>query len=201
MGPVFALYQTQCLFHPRHIFLISLVMATETEQQDGIGMFVFHLFVLLEFRTHGRHIRTDNRRIFILLLADGLFLRFLHQQVGEQIGCEAGLVLRHILRHPHPLPLLLAHLTRLHLVYAVDYGDAEYSVILALEHVYTLDSQRVNAVRHCSEQVNLQVWFSLCESIVFLCQFVADSPCRHTVVLLDGGEEAVDVVFVRAYAE
>ena len=56
-------------------------------------------------------------------------------------------------------------------------------------------------VRHCTEQVYLQAGFGLCESIVFLCQLVADGACRRAVVLLDGGEETVDVVFVRAYAE
>ena len=97
--------------------------------------------------------------------------------------------------------MLLAHFTGLHLVDAVDYGNTQYLVVLALEHVHALDAQRVDAVRHGAEQVNLQVGFSLCESIVFLGQLVAYRTCGHTVILLDGGEEAVDVVLVRTDAE
>ena len=164
-------------------------------------MFFLHLSVLLQFRTYGRHIGTDNRSVLVLLFLHGLFLRFLHQQVGEQVCGEAGLVLRHILRHPHPLPLLPAHFTGLHLVDAVYDGNTQYLVILAFEHVDTLDAQRIDALRHGTEQVNLQVGICLCEGIVFLCQLVTDSSRRHAVILLDGGEEAVDVVLVRAYAE
>ena len=103
-------------------------------------MFFLQLRILLQFRTDSGHIGTDNGSVLVLLLFYGLFLRFLHQQVGEQAGGEAGLILCHILRHPHPLPLLPAHFTGLHLVDAVYNGNAQYLVILALEHVDTLDT-------------------------------------------------------------
>ena len=148
MVPQFGPYKSQRLFHPRYILLIGFVTVAVTEQQDGVGMFFPYRFILPEFRTHGRHIGTDNGGILVLLLFYDLFLRFLHQQVGEQVGGEAGLILGDIPRYPHPLPLLPAHFARLHPIYAVDDGHAQYFVILVLEHVHALDAQRINTFNY-----------------------------------------------------
>ena len=96
------------------------------------------------------------------------------ENIGEHLCSKRGLVLSHILGNEHPVPLVAADFTGLHIIRALYLGRTHNLVLLCLIDIHTGDTGDINSFGNVVEDVETEGWIGSDKLIVFLPEFHAE---------------------------